>query len=83
MDISRWSTDQVAEWLVQNNFASFRDSFVSHNVGGMALLQLDYELLKEIGVLKVGERARILRAIKLTSRRSLAGHEVCRPNSIL
>ncbi len=42
----------------------YSDKFIAHNITGSILPELNYEILKEIGVQKVGERARILQAVK-------------------
>ena len=73
-----WSSHQVGEWLTQNGFKEYRDFFVKHEITGDLLIDLNYNILGEIGVISVGERARILQAIKkslapCTPRLPLAG----------
>ena len=63
-DFKNWSVDRVGYWLSMNNFGEYRQQFVNNNITGDLLLQLNYTWLKEIGVLVVGDRARILQAIQ-------------------
>ena len=59
-----WNIQQVGEWLAQNGFKEYRDFFVKHKISGDLLMDLNYNTLGDIGVVSVGERARILQAIK-------------------
>jgi SAM domain (Sterile alpha motif) len=59
-----WNPLQVAKWLNENGFKEYSDFFVEHQITGDLLLDLDYTTLKDIGVIVVGDRARILQAIK-------------------
>jgi hypothetical protein len=59
-----WTKERVAEWLVLNDFGEYKDCFLQHEITGDLLLDLNYPSLKDIGVLIVGDRARILQAIK-------------------
>ena len=63
-NFKKWNADQVANWLLANNFGEYGKQFVENNITGDLLLQLNYTWLKEIGVLVVGDRARILQAIQ-------------------
>jgi hypothetical protein len=59
-----WDAQQVGNWLTNNNFAEYKDCFIQHSITGDLLLDLNYTILRDIGVLIVGDRARILQAIK-------------------
>jgi hypothetical protein len=59
-----WDVEQVCEWLEQANFGQFAHLFREQNITGDVLVDLNYSLLKEIGVHLVGDRARILASIK-------------------
>ena len=54
----------VGEWLKSVNCAKYRSVFVSNNINGDALLDCDQNILKEVGVNKVGDRIRIMVAVK-------------------
>jgi hypothetical protein len=59
-----WDTARVLQWLESNNFGEYKESFSKHQITGDLLPDLNYTTLKEIGVLIVGDRARIMQAIK-------------------
>lgn len=63
-DALSWNVHQVCEWLEQANFGQFVQNFRDHDITGDVLVDLNYALLKEIGIHLVGDRARILAAIK-------------------
>ena len=63
-DAKSWNVAQVCEWLEQANFAQFTQHFRDHDITGDLLVDLNYALLKEIGIHLVGDRARILATIK-------------------
>ena len=63
-DVPNWNSHQVCEWLEKSNFGQFVELFLAHDITGDVLIDLNYSLLKEIGVTLVGDRARILAAIK-------------------
>ena len=63
-NFKNWSPAQVGEWLNENGFREYSEFFVEHQITGDLLLDLDYTTLKDIGVIVVGDRARILQAIK-------------------
>ncbi|KAJ3226664.1 hypothetical protein HK099_004408 [Clydaea vesicula] len=63
--MERWNEDKVGEFLEENGFTQFKKSFRQNNINGEILLELTYETLKDLGILSVGERAKVLRAIKV------------------
>ncbi|KAI9099831.1 hypothetical protein DFS34DRAFT_509727 [Phlyctochytrium arcticum] len=69
--IREWSESQVANWLSELGFERFAKDFIENSVNGDVLLELNYDTLKEIGVVSVGDRARILQAIKKQARGGL------------
>lgn len=54
----------VGEWLKSVNCGKYRQMFASNNINGDALLDCDQNILKEVGVTKVGDRIRIMVAVK-------------------
>jgi hypothetical protein len=63
-EFKNWNANQVAEWLGANGFQEYQEYFIQHEISGDLLLHLDYVALRDIGVLIVGDRARILQAVK-------------------
>jgi hypothetical protein len=55
----------VSLWLSDLGFQKqLSESFVKHDICGDMLLDLDYSLLKDMGILRVGDMKRILMAIE-------------------
>ncbi|RKP06052.1 kinase-like domain-containing protein [Thamnocephalis sphaerospora] len=63
-DIRAWSEQRVASWLAENQFGHYADAFIENDVNGEVLVELNNTLLKELGVRTVGERVKILVALK-------------------
>jgi SAM domain (Sterile alpha motif) len=53
MDISQWTEQNVADWLTLNAFGQYALAFLDNNINGPVLLELTYESLKDVGVIKV------------------------------
>lgn len=62
--VQQWDEATVGEWLKSVNCAKYRQIFASNNINGDALLDCDQNILKEVGVTKVGDRIRIMVAVK-------------------
>jgi mitogen-activated protein kinase kinase kinase len=62
--VHQWDEDTVGEWLKSVNCGKYRSAFVLNNINGDALLDCDQNILKEVGVNKVGDRIRIMVAVK-------------------
>ncbi|KNC97082.1 STE/STE11 protein kinase [Spizellomyces punctatus DAOM BR117] len=62
--VREWDEKLVGFWLIENGFERFGPAFADNHITGQALLELNYDTLKDIGVMSVGDRARILQAIK-------------------
>ncbi|KAJ3088508.1 hypothetical protein HK102_008584 [Quaeritorhiza haematococci] len=60
----QWTAQRVARWLDDNQFGRYRQIFLDNHVTGAVLLELPFGSLKQLGVSTVGERARILVAVK-------------------
>ncbi|KAI9593495.1 kinase-like domain-containing protein [Syncephalis fuscata] len=63
-DIRNWSEQQVVAWLTENQFGHYADTFLENDVNGQVLVELDNTLLKELDVPTVGERVKIMVALK-------------------
>lgn len=63
----QWTTQQVIRWLntlIPSTISTlYSNKFKENDIVGEALIQLDPETLKDIGVLSVGHRLSILKAI--------------------
>ncbi|KNC51447.1 uncharacterized protein AMSG_07642 [Thecamonas trahens ATCC 50062] len=59
-----WSAEEVGAWLESLGYGEYGQAFVENEVDGEALEGLDTEMLKEMGLVKVGPRAKVLRAVR-------------------
>ncbi|KAI3656364.1 hypothetical protein MP638_000774 [Amoeboaphelidium occidentale] len=59
-----WSVAEVSEWLHSNNLGKFEGNFTEHDITGRVLFDLDHALLKEMGIISVGDRISVLSAIQ-------------------
>ncbi|CAB4445937.1 unnamed protein product [Rhizophagus irregularis] len=62
--VRNWKYDQVACWLQENNFREYQKVFSDNDINGDVLLELDHDILKELKIRSIGERVRILLAVK-------------------
>ena len=62
--VQQWDETTVGEWLKSVNCGKYRAVFAANNINGDALLDCDQTILKEVGVTKVGDRIRIMVAVK-------------------
>jgi mitogen-activated protein kinase kinase kinase len=54
-----WDEERVAEWLRSINCSQYVSLFLKNNITGSNLMELDAASLKEMGILKMGDRKRI------------------------
>jgi mitogen-activated protein kinase kinase kinase len=54
-----WDEERVAEWLRSINCSQYVSVFFKNNITGPNLMELDAASLKEMGILKMGDRKRI------------------------
>ena len=59
-----WEINRVGSWLDDNGCGRYKSLFSENMVSGEVLLELNYDMLKDMKILSVGERARIIQAIK-------------------
>ncbi|KZT09454.1 Pkinase-domain-containing protein [Laetiporus sulphureus 93-53] len=64
-----WSDAHVARWLADIKCAHHASTFREHDIRGDVLLELDQLTLKEMGIASVGDRLRILNAVKTLRQR--------------
>ena len=59
-----WSDAHVAKWLAEIKCPAHIDTFKQHDIRGDVLLELDQDTLKEMKILSVGDKLRILNGVK-------------------
>lgn len=59
----QWDTKQVVQWLRGISLNEYENHFVLHHITGKELLELTNEDLKEMSIVSVGHRKRILKEI--------------------
>ena len=69
--VQQWDEHTVCEWLKSVNCGKYGHMFAKNNINGDALLDCDQNILKEVGVTKVGDRIRILVAVKALRARAM------------
>lgn len=62
--LKSWSDTHVARWLSDIKCPTHADIFKEHDIRGDILLELDYVTLKEMSISSVGDRLRIINAVK-------------------
>ncbi|OTA98929.1 hypothetical protein M426DRAFT_68820 [Hypoxylon sp. CI-4A] len=62
--VKNWTEDQVCEYLRSVKCSEYEKLFRKNNINGENLLEMDKEVLKEIGIDKVGDRVRLFLGIK-------------------
>lgn len=60
-----WADDQVARWLSEIKCGCYQETFKANDIRGDILLELDQTTLKELGISCIGDRLRILNAVKI------------------
>jgi mitogen-activated protein kinase kinase kinase len=76
--IRSWSDNHVARWLNDIKCGHHATSFKANDIRGDIVLELDQPLLKEMGITSIGDRLRILNAVKTLRQRSAS-----RPVSVI
>lgn len=77
-----WSDDVVAEWLASIKCTHQALVFKTNDIRGDVLLELDQFTLKEMGIVSVGDRIRIVAAVKKLRQRSAASHAAFARSSV-
>lgn len=62
--LKSWSDAHVAKWLGDIKCSAHADIFKEHDIRGDILLELDHDTLKEMSISSVGDRLRIINAVK-------------------
>jgi len=64
-----WADDHVAQWLTEIKCGCYQETFTANDIRGDILLELDQVTLKELGISCIGDRLRILNAVKILRQR--------------
>ncbi|KAF4969677.1 hypothetical protein FSARC_3123 [Fusarium sarcochroum] len=70
-----WDEDQVCEYLRTVKCGEYEKIFRKNHINGENLLEMDKEVLKEMGVEKVGDRVRLFLSIKKLRTRAYANEK--------
>ncbi|CAG8794156.1 569_t:CDS:10, partial [Dentiscutata erythropus] len=62
--VRQWKVDQVSNWLQENSFREYQKLFAENDINGDVLLELDHEILKELKIRSIGDRLRLLNAVR-------------------
>lgn len=57
--VKNWSEDQVCKYLRIIKYGKYEKLFKKHNINGGNLVEIDKEILKGMGIEKVGDRVRL------------------------
>lgn len=74
-----WTDSQVARWLTDIKCGCHIETFKANDIRGDVILELDQASLKEIGIASIGDRLRILNAVK-SLRQRVASRNVTPPS---
>nr|OQO24293.1 hypothetical protein B0A51_09468 [Rachicladosporium sp. CCFEE 5018] len=64
-NLRQWTEDQVAEWVASlaPGMKQYRQSFAEEGISGEAVILLNHDDLKELGIASAGHRLTILKAV--------------------
>jgi len=65
---TEWDVESVQMWLHEEGFDQYREYFEEHEIDGQALRLLSEENLREMGVAIMGDRLKLMRAIRRLAR---------------
>ena len=65
-----WTDSDIARWLSDNKIGQLANVFKTNDIRGDVILDLNQESLKEMGIKSVGERIRVLNAVKILRQRN-------------
>ncbi|KAH8895043.1 mating response [Thozetella sp. PMI_491] len=73
--VKNWDEDQVCEYLRSIKCGDYEKLFRKNHINGENLLEMDKEVLKEIGIDKIGDRVRLFLGIKKLRTRAYANQK--------
>jgi mitogen-activated protein kinase kinase kinase len=68
--IRSWTDNHVSRWLTDVKCGHHATAFKANDIRGDIVLELDQTLLKEMGIASIGDRLRIVNAVKALRQRS-------------
>ncbi|XP_055868599.1 diacylglycerol kinase delta-like isoform X5 [Biomphalaria glabrata] len=71
-EIRSWTLEEVGQWLESLSLGEYKESFMSHEITGAEVLNLERRDLKDLGITKVGHLKRIQQGIKELHHREAA-----------
>jgi len=66
-----WTTEQVGKWVKAAGFPEYEKSFIDNDVTGDVLVELNHDILKEMGIISTGKRVKLLKHIEDLKARKL------------
>lgn len=63
--VNSWMDAHIARWLADAKCAHLASAFQTNDIRGDVLLELDQPTLKEMGITSIGDRVRIINAVKI------------------
>lgn len=73
--VKNWDEDQVCEYLRSIKCGEYEKIFRKNHINGENLLEMDKEVLKEMGIEKVGDRVRLFLGIKKLRTKTFANQK--------
>ncbi len=73
--VKNWDVDRVCEYLRTVKCGEYEKLFRKNHINGENLLEMDKEVLKEMGIEKVGDRVRLFLGIKKLRTRAYANQK--------
>ena len=73
--VKNWDEDKVCEYLRSVKCGEYEKIFRKNHINGENLLEMDKEVLKEMGIEKVGDRVRLFLGIKKLRTRAYANQK--------
>jgi mitogen-activated protein kinase kinase kinase len=73
--VKSWDEDKVCEYLRSVKCGEYERLFRKNHINGENLLEMDKEVLKEMGIEKVGDRVRLFLGIKKLRTRAYASQK--------
>lgn len=73
--VKNWDEEQVCEYLRSVKCGEYEKIFRKNHINGENLLEMDKDVLKEMGVEKVGDRVRLFLSIKKLRTRAYANEK--------
>ena len=74
--VRSWTPRQVAEWMQDAGFeSSVVEKFLTHDISGVVLLDLQFEDLKELDITSFGKRHRVMSSIQHLRNSSMLSRE--------